>query len=336
LPSTESQNISQTATTTTSSDDSSSSTTNLSEGLKGTQLNPVSQNHGKNGTTLDFIKADLDFIFPLMVEFPKCYWIWNYRLWLLKEGNKRLEHNVARELWNRELILVGKMLTRDSRNFHGWGYRRKVISELESSALNGKSMVESEFEYTTKMIRASLSNFSAWHNRSKLIPRLLDERNASDDERRQFLEDGMLSSIPSVVYTDRCLEFELITQAIFTDAFPYAQSVWFYYQFLMTTLTDYVGHATITPNFTVEERTEFVTIQLVNLRDILDGAEDCKWVYDALLEYTMALCEMEERQPRNDEKLDCRSWLAELRKLDPFRAGRWDDLDHILRSFGSS
>ena len=84
------------------------------------------------------------------------------------------------------------MLTRDSRNFHGWGYRRKVVSELESSKLNGKSMVESEFEYTTKMIRASLSNFSAWHNRSKLIPRLLDERNATDNERRQFLEDGMV------------------------------------------------------------------------------------------------------------------------------------------------
>jgi len=161
--------------------------------LKATPLNPASQSHGKNGTTLDLIKADLEFIFPLMVEFPKCYWIWNYRLWLLKEGNKRLNPDVARELWTRELVLVGKMLTRDSRNFHGWGYRRTVASQLESSALRGKSIVESEFEYTTKMIRASLGNFSAWHHRSKLIPRLLDERHASDDARRQFLEDGTLS-----------------------------------------------------------------------------------------------------------------------------------------------
>lgn len=233
-------------------------------------------------------------------------------------------------------MLVGEMLTRDSRNFHGWGYRRKVVSELESLKLNGKSMVESEFEYTTKMIRASLGNFSAWHNRSRMIPRLLEERNASDDERRQFLEDGKLSSVHPVETANRCLEFDLITQAIFTDAYPYAQSVWFYYQFLMTTLTDFVGHATITPNFTPEERTEFVTRQLVNLRDILDGAEDCKWVYNALLEYTMALCEMEERRPRDDEKEDCRLWLTELRKLDPFRAGRWDDLDNTFRSFGSS
>ena len=270
-----------------------------------------------------------------MIEYPKCYWIWKYRLWLLEEGNKRLEPEVARELWNRELILVGKMLARDSRNFHGWGYRRRVILELESSKLNGKSMVESEFEYTTKMIRASLSNFSAWHTRSKLIPRMLDERNASEAERRQFLDDGISSSVLEDNIANRWLEFDLITQAIFTDAYPYAQSVWFYYQFLMTTLTDYVGHSTITPNFTTKERTEYIIRQLVNLRDILDGAEDCKWVYNALLEYTMALCEIEERQPRDDEKEDCRSWLAELRKLDPFRAGRWDDLDNSLRSFGS-
>ena len=126
-------------------------------------------------------------------------------------------------------------------------------------------------------------------------------------------------------------EFELITNAIYTDAFPYAQSVWFYYQFLMTTLVDFVGHATITPNFTYQDRIEYVTRQLVNLRDMLDGAEDCKWIYSALLEYTLALCRMEERQPEEDEKQDCRAWLAELRKLDPFRNGRWDDLDKTLQ-----
>lgn len=234
---------------------------------------------------------------------------------MLKEGNKRLEPAVARELWQRELILVGKMLIRDSRNFHGWGYRRIVTSQLEDPKLLGESITESEFEYTTKMVKANLSNFSAWHRRSKLIPKLLDERNASNAARRQFLDD----------------EFDLITQAIYTDAYPYAQSVWFYYQFLMTTLVDYVGHATITPNFTKEDRIEYVTRQLVNLRDMLDGAEDCKWIYDALLEYTLALCEMDERQTNGDEKQDCAAWLAELRKLDPLRSGRWDDLENTLR-----
>lgn len=89
---------------------------------------------------------------------------------------------------------MGKMLVKDSRNFHGWGYRRKVVAELESSKLDGQSMAETEFEYTTRMIHGDkgLSNFSAWHRRSKLIPRLLDERNADDTARRQFLDDGIV------------------------------------------------------------------------------------------------------------------------------------------------
>jgi geranylgeranyl transferase type-2 subunit alpha len=191
-PSTESQNTSPTATTKTSSENLSSSTATSSSVSNTTPQNPSSQNHGKNGTTLDLIKADLDWLFPIMIKYPKCYWIWNYRLWLLQQANERLEPDVPRELWNRELVLVGKMLVRDSRNFHGWGYRRIVVSELESAKLNGKSMVESEFEYTTKVIHGDkgLSNFSAWHRRSKLIPRLLDERNADDATRRQFLDDG--------------------------------------------------------------------------------------------------------------------------------------------------
>lgn len=128
-----------------------------------------------------------------------------------------------------------------------------------------------------------------------------------------------------------CLpEFDLIISAMYTDSYPYAQSAWFYYQFLMTTLTDHVGHATITPNFTNKERVEFVTRQLADLKEMLEGAEDNKWIYNALIEYSLALCEMEERRPRPDEKQDCIFWLIELRKLDPLRKGRWDDLEVFL------
>ena len=38
----------------------------------------------------------------------------------------------------------------------------------------------------------------------------------------------------------------------------------------------------------------------------------------------------EERDPQSDEKEDFKSWLGELRKLDPFRNGRWDDLEKTL------
>lgn len=55
---------------------------------------------------------------------------------------------------------------------------------------NVKSMTEEEFAYTTRMTETSLSNFSAWHNRTKLIPKLLNERATGHDERKEFLNRG--------------------------------------------------------------------------------------------------------------------------------------------------
>ncbi|KAL2215917.1 hypothetical protein M432DRAFT_625025 [Thermoascus aurantiacus ATCC 26904] len=135
------------------------------------------------------IKADLEFIFPLLRKFPKCYWIWNHRSWLLEEARRLLPAPVARRFWQEELALVGKMLSVDGRNFHGWGYRRFVVGALENFAPE-KSMAQEELDYTTKMIKTNLSNFSAWHYRTKLIQKLLNEKPASDDERRKTLDDG--------------------------------------------------------------------------------------------------------------------------------------------------
>lgn len=109
---------------------------------------------------------------------------------MLERATELLETTAARTIWQEELGLVEKMLNRDKRNFHAWSYRRYVVSQLESAQLNGKSLVEPEFEYTTRMIGQNLSNFSAWHNRAKLIPRLLDERKAGAAARKEFLNKG--------------------------------------------------------------------------------------------------------------------------------------------------
>lgn len=148
----------------------------------------------KSKVEANLISDDLAFLIPLLRKFPKCYWIWKYRLWLLEETGRRLPPEMTRKFWHQELALVGKMLSLDSRNFHGWGYRRTVIAALSSDEFQGeclaKSLTEQEFDYTTKMINSNLSNFSAWHNRSKLIPRLLDEREADEAERRESLDTG--------------------------------------------------------------------------------------------------------------------------------------------------
>ena len=154
------------------------------------------ENSGPDQAVIDLFTNDLHFLLPLLRKYPKCYWIWNYRLWLLEESTDILPPAIARKFWEQELGLVGKMLSLDSRNFHGWGYRRTVVKALETFAVQeseaSKSLTEQEFDYTTKMINTNLSNFSAWHNRSKLIPRLLNERHASEEERRKLLNQGLL------------------------------------------------------------------------------------------------------------------------------------------------
>lgn len=144
------------------------------------------------------IKSDLQFLLPLLRSFPKCYWIWNYRLWLLDEAKLLLPRSLAQRIWQEELALVGKMLSLDSRNFHGWGYRSFVVQTLEILSPEEKSMAPEEFEYAKKMIGTNLSNFSAWHYRTKLIQRLLNEKSASDEERRRMLDNGQLLVLANV------------------------------------------------------------------------------------------------------------------------------------------
>lgn len=194
---------------------SSSSATCSASSSAATPPNPASPTTGRSGTTAeqpppddkddgsaekkraqdqerdrDLIRSELAFTTPLLRESPKCYWIWSYRLWILRQAIERLPAPAARRIWEEELGLASKMLARDRRNFHAWGYRRHVVAQLESPALGGGSMAEAEFAYTDSMIRSDLSNFSAWHGRSKLIPRLLDERGADGEARRAFLEKG--------------------------------------------------------------------------------------------------------------------------------------------------
>ncbi|KAI6829790.1 protein prenylyltransferase [Hortaea werneckii] len=257
------------------------------------------------------VKEDLQFLLPLLKQFPKCYWIWNHRSWLLGTATKHLPTLSSVELWQGELGLVTKMLGLDSRNFHGWGYRREVVQELER--LSQRSMVESEFEYTTKMINSNLSNFSAWHYRSQLIPRLLQEKDAGQDERKQMLDS----------------EFELITRALYTD--PYDQSLWFYHQYLMSTLdAENAQSAAILEPCTNADRLEYLEQELDSIRDMLDGAEDCKYIYQALLEYSRRYLEVDAGNQKVTTA-EMTSWLAELRKIDPMREGRWKDLETKMK-----
>jgi geranylgeranyl transferase type-2 subunit alpha len=211
------------------------------------------------------------------------------------------------------------MLHADSRNFHAWSYRRFVVAQIErlrsSTAEHQrappeepKSLTESEFGYTTKMIKTNLSNFSAWHNRSKLIPRLLFERAADNAQRRRLLDD----------------ELALICTAINTD--PFDQSIWYYHQYLMSTLSPACPqHSMIVLDLNNNDRERYLAHEMEYIQDILEDETDCKWIYESLLGLAASYIELD-GGTKAFTTLDMRRWLEELRRLDPLRRGRWNEL----------
>lgn len=122
-------------------------------------------------------------------------------------------------------------------------------------------------------------------------------------------------------------EFEQIRDALFTD--PYDQSLWFYHGYLMGNLETSSEHASIVPSMTTDSRLNYVVKELETMQELCKQAEDSKWAYLALLQYTrLEWCLR--GQPLDGVRNDMTAWLKELRRLDPLRRGRWDDLSRTL------
>ena len=275
-----------------------------------------------NASILNIIQSDLSFLLPLLRKFPKCYWLWNYRLWLLSLANSTLPSSISCVLWQQEFALVGKMLTLDSRNFHGWGYRRTVVANLEKgqAITEKKSMAEQEFDYTTKMVNNNLSNFSAWHHRSKVIPTMLEERQASGQERKELLN----------------ADLEMVQRALWADAED--QSLWFYHQALACAFSAEQRYSSqsIAPALTVEEKLRYLQAEIENLIDMLDGADNCKWIYQRLVELCIMYREQSDSWGEGVDVKRILAWVDQLKNLDPLRLGRWRDMESMLRDkYGS-
>lgn len=120
-------------------------------------------------------------------------------------------------------------------------------------------------------------------------------------------------------------ELQLINEAL--NVGPDDQSLWYYHQFLMLDIIEHVGRPTITACFTNEERVSYVDREVENIRDLLDDYDDCKLIYERLIEYTLALAALAARQLTSDEESDLKIWLSKLQELDPMRSGRWVDME---------
>lgn len=122
-------------------------------------------------------------------------------------------------------------------------------------------------------------------------------------------------------------ELKLIHRALFD---PYDQSLWFYHENLMCTFDPAISSQTLAPGINDSDRLMYTSKELEFIEEMLDGAEDCKWIYQALIQYTLLSSKIEGAMTE-EIKGNVGRWLTELKKLDPLRKGRWQDLERSLK-----
>ncbi|XP_057371450.1 geranylgeranyl transferase type-2 subunit alpha-like [Daphnia carinata] len=205
---------------------------------------------------------------------PKSYNSWFHRNWVLDKGSK--------VDFQAELALCDKCLELDERNFHCWDYRRIIVQM-------SKTPLESELQFSTEKITTNFSNYSSWHYRSELLPRIYPSSNSET-----LLDDQRLAE-----------ECNLIQNAIFTD--PNDQSAWFYQRWLLFSKKE--GSTT--------ENSSFLSVlnnELESCQQLRDLEPNNKWVI-------LQVCELLRRINSVENEKEILQLVSQLTKVDPLRRG---------------
>ena len=121
-------------------------------------------------------------------------------------------------------------------------------------------------------------------------------------------------------------ELELIERALWAGSED--QSLWFYHQYLMATFDPKYAAEGMAPGLTQTERLAYISKEIMKIREMLDGAEDCKWIYQALVQLNLLYHEVSDDWYEEASRVG--EYIDAITKLDPQRSRRWNDLkDHI-------
>lgn len=269
---------------------------------------------------LDKSKAlndDLKFVMVLFKRYPKCYWIYNHRLWVLKALGDKAD-------WEFELGVVSKVLSVDQRNFHAWQLRRVITTNIESTTKNNiKQMLLinlNEFQFTTSKVNNNISNFSAWHNRSKLIPRIYGLFHKLDSK---VIESNEEISTAYKMFKDpqtiMLHELKLINTGMYMDADD--TSVWLYLYWL---LSDELFTSSLDSDSYMDTlQTQLKVIEELNELEISDTEVDNCWCVKSII---VIKCMIMTLKGENNKLTDeIKELLGKLIKIDPLRKGRYID-----------
>lgn len=83
------------------------------------------------------------------------------------------------------------------------------------------------------------------------------------------------------------------------------------------------------PNLSTSERLQYLQEEIEEIQEMLDGAEDCKYIYQALIECSVLVSKVSGTLS-SDNRDRILNWLSELKKLDPLRQNRWLDFERTL------
>ena len=95
----------------------------------------------------------------------------------------------------------------------------------------------------------------------------------------------------------------------------------------MCTFDPALAPQTIAPKLTNDERMSYVSTEIDTIIDAREGAEDCKYISQTLIELVTLYNKLSNGEvPPQAQNGTLRKWFEDLRGLDPKRGGRWDDL----------
>ena len=126
---------------------------------------------------------------------------------------------------------------------------------------------------------------------------------------------------------ERAAELNLIHEALID---PYDQSLWFYHQCLTAAMSPAQAAQSIAPALTREERLRYIQDEIAYVQDMTDDCDDCKWVFQALIELSQLYKSQGGEWPPAVQEADVEAWMSRLTKLDPLRRGRWRELEGNL------
>ena len=177
-----------------------------------------------------------------------------------------------------------------------------------------QKLLRIEWEFTTEKIHQNFSNGSAFHYRSKLLPLLIQFDKAS------LVSTSAPSKTPSDWFQE---ELEIIRNAVFTE--PDDQTSWWYFRFILAWANPKNGEEC--DEEALEGFRRALYEEWNTIKELVEGEGGaCKWGLLGLHMIASTFCMLEEGNQYEGEDWSglSKSYLVELKALDPDRSRRYD------------